>query len=96
MKRYNKIVALIFIVFSCSASQANAESKWLDIVNDIINTPDESKTSGEPGIGEIGEAFKEALRIGSETQRKLVPTEFVFLQILEKILYVVARNFVED
>ena len=32
MKNYKKIISLILVVFSLSASQANAESKWWEKV----------------------------------------------------------------
>jgi hypothetical protein len=66
MKNYKKIIGLILVVFSLSASQANAENKWWEKGINIFKTLDENKQSKEPSIGEIGEAFKEALRIGSE------------------------------
>ena len=64
MKNYKKIIGLILVVFSLSASQANAENKWWEKGINIFKT--QNKISKEASIGEIGEAFKEALRIGSE------------------------------
>jgi hypothetical protein len=66
MKNYKKLIGLILVVFSLSASQSNAESKWWGKGINIFKTLNENRQSKEPSIGEIGEAFKEALRIGSE------------------------------
>jgi len=64
LKNYKNIIALILGVFLLSASQANAEGKWWEKGINIFKT--QNKISKEPSIGEIGEAFKVALRIGSE------------------------------
>ncbi|CAN2042583.1 DUF4197 domain-containing protein [Candidatus Magnetomoraceae bacterium gMMP-15] len=66
MKNYKKIIALILIIFSISASQVNAEGQWWEKVIDTLQTPNEKKTIKEPGSNEISQAFKEALRIGSK------------------------------
>lgn len=66
MKNYKKIIGLILVLFLFSVSQANAEGKWWKKGLKIFKSLDESTTSKEPNIGEIGKAFKEALRIGSE------------------------------
>jgi len=64
LKNYKNIIALILVVFLLSASQANAEGKWWEKGINLFKT--QNKISKEPSIGEIGEAFKVALRIGSE------------------------------
>jgi hypothetical protein len=66
MKNYKKTIGLILIFFSVSVSQAIAEGKWWEKGFDIFKTSDKNNLSKEPSIGEIGNAFKEALRIGSE------------------------------
>ena len=66
MKNYKKIIGLMLFVFLFSLSQVNAEGKWWEKGINIFKTLDENQKSKEPGTGEIGEAFKEALRIGSE------------------------------
>ncbi len=66
MNNCKKIIALALAVFSISAIKADAEGTWLDKGISILNALDENRTSKEPGIDEIGQAFKEALRIGSE------------------------------
>lgn len=66
MKNYKKIIGLILVVFLFSVSQINAEGKWWEKGIDFFKTDDESQKSEEPGVGEIGKAFKEALHIGSE------------------------------
>jgi len=64
LKNYKNIIAQILVVFLLSASQANAEGKWWEKGINLFKT--QNKISKEPSIGEIGEAFKVALRIGSE------------------------------
>jgi len=66
MKNYKMMIGLILIGFSLSASQANAEDKWWEKGIKIFKKMDEKEISKEPSIGEIGEAFKEALRIASD------------------------------
>ena len=66
MKNYKKIIGLILVFFSLSASQINAEGKWWEKGFDIFKKPDTNISSTEPSIGEIGNAFKDALRIGSK------------------------------
>jgi len=66
MKIYKKIMGLMIVVFLLLANPSNAESTWWEKGINIFKTPDESNQSKEPGLSEIGEAFKEALRIGSE------------------------------
>jgi hypothetical protein len=66
MKNYQMIIGLILVGFSLSASQVNAEGKWWEKGINLFKTLDENQESKEPSVGEIGEAFKEALRIGSE------------------------------
>jgi hypothetical protein len=66
MRSYKVIIALLLIVFSILSIQANAEGSWWETGINLFKTQDEKKTSKEPGIGEIGAAFKEALHIGSE------------------------------
>jgi hypothetical protein len=66
MKNYQMIIGLILVGFSLSASQVNAEGQWWEKGINLFKTLDENQESKEPSVGEIGEAFKEALRIGSE------------------------------
>lgn len=66
MKKYKQIIALILFAFSFSAGQTIAEGKWWEKATSIFKSEDETKISMEPSLGEIGGAFKEALRIGAE------------------------------
>jgi hypothetical protein len=66
MKNYQKMIGLILVVFSLSASPAMAEGNWLEKGLNLFKTQDANNISQEASIGEIGEAFKEALRIGCE------------------------------
>ncbi|MFH2011242.1 MAG: DUF4197 domain-containing protein [Pseudomonadota bacterium] len=65
MKNYKMIIGLVMIVFILSVTQANAEGNWWEKGINVLKKLEENKTSNEPSIGEIGTAFKEALRIGS-------------------------------
>ena len=66
LKKYKQIIALILFAFSFSAGQTIAEGKWWEKATSIFKSEDETKISMEPSLGEIGGAFKEALRIGAE------------------------------
>ena len=66
MRNYKMIIVLIPFVLLFSLSQVNAEGKWWEKGINIFKTPDENGKSKEPGTGEIAEAFKQALCIGSE------------------------------
>ena len=66
MKNYKKLIGLILVFFSLSASQTYAEGKWWEKGLDFFKTPDTHTSSTEPSNGEIGNAFKDALRIGSK------------------------------
>ncbi|MCD4741004.1 MAG: DUF4197 domain-containing protein [Desulfobacteraceae bacterium] len=66
MKKYKKIIVLILVVFSLLVSGASAGSNWLEGLFDAFKTSTSNNNSNEPSINEIGKAFKEALRIGSE------------------------------
>ena len=66
MKNYKKIIILILAVFSFSANQTLAEDNWWEKAINIFEAQDENTLSQEPSIGEIGKAFKQALRIGSK------------------------------
>ncbi len=59
MKIFKLIITLILMVFSLSACQTISGSKLLDETLNIL------QSSQGPSIGEIGAAFKQALRIGS-------------------------------
>ncbi len=66
MKNNNKLIPLIVIVCSFSTNHANAQGKWGEKATSIFKKQDQSVITKGPGLGEIGDAFKEALRIGSE------------------------------
>ena len=66
MKNYKKIIGLFLIFLLLSVNQTIAEGKWWEKGLDFFKTPDKNNLSKEPSIGEIGNAFKEALHIGSE------------------------------
>ena len=69
MKNYLTIIGVVLIVFAWLPSQANSEGSWWDKgVNILKNLSEESegKILKEPSYAEIGEAFKQALRIGTE------------------------------
>lgn len=69
MKNFLFIVGVALTLFTWFPYQACAEGSWLDKGVDVFkNMSEESKgeTSKEPSSVEIGKAFKQALRIGSE------------------------------
>jgi len=65
MKNFKYIIGLILVISSLSVSQVYAEGKWWEKGLDLFKSSDDDKQSGDLRIGEIGGAFKEALRIGS-------------------------------
>lgn len=69
MKNHATIVFLALITLTCSPSQAQAEGSWLDKGIDVLNTLNTGsgeKTGAQPSNSEIGEAFKNALSIGTK------------------------------
>lgn len=69
MKNLMIIVSAALVFFVASANQAAAEGSWWDTGVNLLNSlsVEEKKTAAnELGVGEIGEAFKEALRLGTE------------------------------
>ena len=69
MKKYLTIIGVVLIIFAWQSSHGNAESSWWDKgVNTFkkLQEGSESTAEKEPSYGEIGEAFKEALRIGTD------------------------------
>lgn len=69
MKNYHFLLGVTLTIFACSASQAQAETSWLDKGVGVLNTlgADNGKKSGEtPSNSEVGDAFKSALSIGTK------------------------------
>lgn len=69
MKKYLSIYAVALTLLACSAKQAQAEGSWLDKgmgVLNTLNTGSGDKTGTQASSSEIGEAFKNALSIGSK------------------------------
>jgi hypothetical protein len=69
MKKYLTIIGLVLIILTWLPSQANTEGSWWDIGANILNIfseESEGKIVQKPTYAEIGEAFKQALRIGTE------------------------------
>lgn len=69
MKKYLTIIGLVLIILAGVPRQANTEGSWWDTGVNILNIFSE-ESQGEivqkPTYAEIGEAFKQALRIGTE------------------------------
>lgn len=70
-RKFNRLKSFLFIgavliVFSMVSGTAAPGSNWLDKGLNIFKTYTQEKKIGEPTIAEIGEAFKEALSIGTE------------------------------
>ena len=66
MKNYKIMMGLTLLVFSLSFCPANAEGGWWEQGINIFKSLDTGNASNGLTTGEIGSAFKEALRIGSE------------------------------
>jgi len=69
MKNALIFISVVLILFARSPSQAYAEGSWRDKGINIfknLNKESEGKILKEPNFAEIGEAFKQALRIGTE------------------------------
>ena len=69
MKKHAAIVFLAMIVFTCPPRQARAESSWLEKGAGVLNTLNAGsggKTGAQPSNSEIGDAFKNALSIGTQ------------------------------
>ncbi|MGK0297421.1 MAG: hypothetical protein ACI9XC_001024 [Gammaproteobacteria bacterium] len=67
MKYFYKILCLFILLIPNMVSEVNAQGKWWEKATSIFKKQDIISTSTKPNLGEIGDAFKEALRIGSET-----------------------------
>lgn len=61
-----KIMALILITIAFGTSQAVAQGKWWEKAIDLVTGQDAIQIPNDLSSAEIGDAFKEALRIGSE------------------------------
>jgi hypothetical protein len=69
MKNYLTIFGVVLIIFAWLPGQASASGTWWDNgVNILKNLSGESdkEIAKEPSYAEIGDAFKQALRIGTE------------------------------
>lgn len=69
MKIYLTIIGVVLIIISWLPYQANAEGSWWDKGVNIfknLSANSEGETVAEPSYNEIGEAFKQALSIGTE------------------------------
>ncbi|HIJ90133.1 MAG: DUF4197 domain-containing protein [Desulfobulbaceae bacterium] len=66
MKNYAPIACLTLIAFTCSPHQALAEGSWLDKGVGVLNTLSTGNTGTQASNSEIGEAFKNALSIGTQ------------------------------
>lgn len=63
---YTPTTVLCLVFFLSAACLPDAEAAWWEKGISILNALTGNSTSGEPSENEIGKAFKEALRIGSE------------------------------
>ncbi|MCK5099926.1 MAG: DUF4197 domain-containing protein, partial [Desulfobacteraceae bacterium] len=64
MKNFKKIITFFLVLLLLSGCQTSSGNNWLGDVVDILKPLQSNKTN--PTINEIGQAFKQALRIGSE------------------------------
>ena len=69
MKKHLTVTGIVLIGFSCLSSQVHAEGSWWNKSVDVLKNLGKER-SGEiveqPSSAEIGQAFKQALRIGTE------------------------------
>ncbi len=69
MKNHAAVIGVLLIVTSMFSGQPDAEGSWWDkgvnIFKGLTEGNEDNKT-GEPSYAEIGDAFKQALRIGTE------------------------------
>jgi len=65
MKWINKVLILLFATAFMFTSQAYSGDEWWKNITDQLNTKDEAK-DGDLTTTEMGDAFKQALKIGSE------------------------------
>jgi len=63
---HKKSIGSILIVFSLLFIQSGAEGSWLEKTLNILKPPAGENSTVNPGKNEIGQAFKEALRICSD------------------------------
>ncbi|MCK5311390.1 MAG: DUF4197 domain-containing protein [Desulfobacteraceae bacterium] len=64
MKNLKRIITSILIILLLSGCQTSSGNNWLGDVVDILKSSEYTNTN--PTINEIGEAFKQALKIGSK------------------------------
>lgn len=69
MKTQTIIVFLALVAFICPSGQARAEGSWLEKGSNVLNTLSAGgggKAGTQPSNSEIGDAFKNALSIGTQ------------------------------
>lgn len=64
--QYRIITALLLVALLIPVGQVKAEGNWWDKGRDILQKLPTQNTATGPTLGEMGAAFKEALRIGAE------------------------------
>ena len=77
MKNYLTVIVVVLIIFVWLPSQANAKSSWLDKGANILKNlseKSEGKILKKPSYAEIGEAFKQALSVGTENVVRQIGT----------------------
>jgi hypothetical protein len=67
MIRLSKFITLIPFLFAVSTGQLVAAEKWWEKAASLLSGSDESQEQGQLNGSEIADAFKQALRMGSET-----------------------------
>ncbi|UCH81043.1 MAG: DUF4197 domain-containing protein [Nitrospiraceae bacterium] len=66
MKNYLLIIAVVLTVFAVLPGQDHASGSWWDKGVNIFKSLGDNGENKEPSTSEIGDAFKQALRIGTE------------------------------
>lgn len=66
MNKPRMIITMTALLLAMSAGQTLAAEKWWERAASVLSGSDESPIPGQVDSNEIGDAFKQALRIGSE------------------------------
>jgi len=66
MVNFKVVAGSMLVAFSFAATQVRAETDWLKKGTDLLKTVDPESVAQVADTGEIAEAFKQALTIGSE------------------------------
>ena len=66
MNKHRMFITITVLLLAVSTGQAMAAENWWKRAINVLSAPNESSVLGQVDSSEIGDAFKQALRIGSE------------------------------